>query len=136
MYAKNNNGSPLIEKVVRNSNSLKVNYYRNYSTLTSITNERFVRVDPWFITGFTDAEGCFMCNIIKKPKYKVGWEIQRVFQIKLHVKDFLVILGIQHSLGNIGTVDSNQSTCTFRVRKFQEIIQLIEFFDKYPLISG
>lgn len=78
-----------------------------------------------------------MCNILKKPKYKAGAgrEIQPVFQIKLHVKDFLVILGIQHSLGNIGTVDSSQSTCTFRVRKLQEIIQLIEFFDKYPLIS-
>jgi len=139
LYAKNNYGSPLIEKVVRNSNSLKVNYHRNYSTLTSITNERLVKVDPWFITGFTDAVakggGCFMCNILKKPKYKAGWEIQPVFQIKLHVKDFLVILGIQHSLGNIGTVDSSQSTCTFRVKKLQEIIQLIEFFDKYPLIS-
>ena len=70
-----------------------------------------------------------MCNMTKKPQYKAGWEIQPVFQIKLHVKDFPVILGIQHSLGNIGTVDNSQSTCTFRVRKLQEIIELIKFFD-------
>ena len=92
-------------------------------------------LNPWFITGFTDAEGSFMCNMIKKPKYKAGWEIQPVFQIKLHVKDFPVILGIQHSLGNIGTVDNSQSTCNFRVRKLKEIIELIKFFDKYPLIT-
>lgn len=56
-------------------------------------------------------------------------------QIKLHVKDFPVLLGIQHSLGNIGTVDNSQSACTFRVRKLKEIIELIKIFDKYPLIS-
>ena len=73
--------------------------------------------------------------MVKKPKYKAGWEIQPVFQIKLHVKDFPVILGIQPSLGNIGTVDNSQSTCTFRVRKLKEIIELIKFFYKYPLIT-
>ena len=135
MYAKNNYDSPLIGKIVRNSNSLKINSRRNYSTLKNKIDERFAQVDPWFITGFTDAEGCFMCNMVKKPKYKAGWEIQPVFQIKLHVKDFPVILGIQHSLGNIGTVENNQSTCTFRVRKLKEIIELIKFFDKYPLIT-
>ena len=135
MYAKNNYDSPLIGKVVRNSNSLKVNSRRNYSTLKNKIDERFAQVDHWFITGFTDAEGCFMCNMLKKPKYKAGWEIQPFFQIKLHVKDFSVILGIQHSLGNIGTVDISQSACTFRVRKLKEIIELIKFFDKYPLIS-
>ena len=135
MYAKNNYDSPLIGKIVRNSNSLKINSRRNYSTLKNKIDERFAQVDPWFITGFTDAEGCFMCNMVKKPKYKAGWEIQSVFQIKLHVKDFPVILGIQHNLGNIGTVHNSQSTCTFRVRKLKEIIELIKFFDKYPLIT-
>ena len=33
MYAKNNYDSPLIGKIVRNSNSLKINSRRNYSTL-------------------------------------------------------------------------------------------------------
>lgn len=137
LYGKNNSGSPLIEKAVRHSNYLKVNFRRNYSTTTSKnkSDERLAQVNPWFITGFTDAEGCFMCNMIKKPKYKAGWEIQPVFQIKLHVKDFFVILGIQRSLGDIGTVVNRESTCTFRVRKLQELIELIKFFDKYPLIS-
>ena len=45
------------------------------------------------------------------------------------------MLGIQHSLGGIGTVTSNQSICVFRVRKFIEVLELVKFFDKYPLIS-
>ena len=45
------------------------------------------------------------------------------------------MLKIQHSLGGIGTVTSNQSICVFRVRKFQQVLELVKFFDKYPLIS-
>lgn len=137
MCVKNNYDSPLIGEVDTNLNSSRVNFRRNYSTFMNKieNNEVKTQINPWFITGFTDAEGSFMCNMTRKPKYKAGWEIQPVFQIKLHVKDSSVILGIQQSLGNIGIVDISQSTCNFRVRKLQEIIQLIEFFDKYPLIS-
>jgi hypothetical protein len=82
-----------------------------------------------------DVKGCFTCSVLKSSCYKFGWEIQLSFQIKLHVKDFPVLLRIQHSLNGIGTVTSNQSTCTFRVRKLNELVELVKFFDKYPLIS-
>ena len=93
------------------------------------------KIDPWFITGFTDGEGCFSCSVLKSSSYKIGWEVQLNFQIKLHVKDYPLLLKIQHSLGGIGTVNSNQSICVFRVRKFQQLLELVKFFDKYPLIS-
>jgi hypothetical protein len=28
-------------------------------------------IDPWFITGFTDAEGCFTLRIVRNKKMKV-----------------------------------------------------------------
>lgn len=79
--------------------------------------------------------GCFSCSVIKSSSYKLGWEVQLNFQIKLHVKDFALLLAIQRSLGGIGTINSNQSSCAFRVRKLKELIELVKFFDKYPLIS-
>ncbi len=45
------------------------------------------------------------------------------------------MLSIQHSLGGIGNVTSNQSICVFRVRKLKELLELVKFFDKYSLIS-
>lgn len=33
------------------------------------------RINPWFVTGFSDAlqsRGCFMINFLKSPQYKVG----------------------------------------------------------------
>ena len=131
LYTRNSYDSPL-----NGFNSLNVNTRRYYVTLSdskrTIDNSQ---IDPWFITGFTDGEGCFSCSVLKSSSYKFGWEVQLNFQIKLHVKDFPLLLGIQHSLGGIGTVSSNQSTSAFRVRKFQEVVELVKFFDKYPLIS-
>jgi hypothetical protein len=28
--------------------------------------------EPWFISGFTDAEGCFLVAVRKTPKNKLG----------------------------------------------------------------
>jgi hypothetical protein len=131
LYTRNTYDSPL-----NGFNSLNVNTRRYYATLSD--SKRTIdklQIDPWFITGFTDGEGCFSCSVLKSSSYKFGWEVQLNFQIKLHVKDYPLLLAIQHSLGGIGTVSSNQSICAFRVRKFQEVVEVVKFFDKYPLIS-
>jgi hypothetical protein len=47
----------------------------------------FIILNPWFVTGFTDAEGCFGLYIYKNKNYKTGWSINLVFQISLHEKD-------------------------------------------------
>jgi hypothetical protein len=46
----------------------------NYTTNTNNLN-------PNFITGFCDAEGCFTLNISKDPRYTLGWSIKLVFSI-------------------------------------------------------
>lgn len=94
-----------------------------------------LQIDPWFITGFSDGEGCFSYSVLKSYSYKISWEIQPIFQIKRHVRYYPILLRIQHSLGGIGTVIINQSSCAFRVRKLSDLIELMIFFDKYPLIS-
>ena len=117
-------------------NSLNVNTRRYYATLSNNKHKiNDLQIDPWFITGFSDGEGCFSCSVLKSSSYKFGWEVQPIFQIKLHIRDYPLLLRIQRSLGGIGTVSSNQSSCAFRVKKLSELIELIIFFDKYPLIS-
>ena len=134
MYTKNFYDSPL-----NGFNSLNVHtpFRRHYVTLSNNkhTIDKPLQIDPWFTTGFTDGEGCFTCSVLKSHSYKLGWEVQPTFQIKLHVRDLPLLLGIQRSLGGIGVISSSQSVCTLRVRKFQELVELVKFFDKYPLIT-
>src|SRR5690606_1941139 len=44
-------------------------------------------LDPNFITGFTDAEGCFMVIVSKRKDLLISWTVQAVFKITLHSKD-------------------------------------------------
>lgn len=113
-----------------------------YSTLLSPTPKGGMGIEkplnamnPWFIVGFTDAEGCFMVSITKNPVYNTGWEIQLSFQIKLHKRDLALLENIRISLGQIGHIGVGKDSCVFRVRKFDQVLSLIEFFDKYSLIS-
>ena len=39
---------------------------------TFLAHIRTQKINPWFITGFADGEGCFSINVIKNKKYKTG----------------------------------------------------------------
>ena len=40
---------------------------RNFSTIKNPSN-----LNPWFLTGFTDGEGCFRVRISKRNERKTG----------------------------------------------------------------
>ena len=52
---------------------------------------------PNWITGFTDAEGCFSVILTKRPTLK--WRIIVSFEINLHSKDILILNRIKNFLG-------------------------------------
>jgi len=68
LYRKIFYGSPLI-----GFDSLNVNTPRYYVTLSNNKHKiDDLQIDPWFITGFSDGEGCFSCSILKSSFYKIG----------------------------------------------------------------
>jgi NADH-ubiquinone oxidoreductase chain 6 len=52
-------------------------------------------LDPNFITGFTDAEGCFLIKIGKKNSSKLNWQVRATFAINLHSKDLELLRSFQ-----------------------------------------
>jgi len=44
-------------------------------------------LNPNFLTGFADGEGCFAVILKKQPAYKIGWKVEPRFSIGLHKKD-------------------------------------------------
>lgn len=50
-------------------------------------NPNLIRDIPQFITGFTDAEGCFNISIFKDNTFKFGWRVKLTYIISLHSKD-------------------------------------------------
>ena len=49
---------------------------RSFSTLNSITE---TELNPWFVTGFSDAEGCFTIKVQPNAKLKTKWRVRPVF---------------------------------------------------------
>ena len=57
------------------------------------------KINPWFLTGFTDAEGSFIIKIHSNEQLKTKWRVRPVFSITLHVKDLSLLENIQKTLG-------------------------------------
>jgi hypothetical protein len=95
-------------------------------------------LDPWFITGFTDAEACFSVNFSENKKLKLGWRVQPNFRIELHTKDLDLLKSIQLFFKDIGEfgVNSTRESVFFQVRNLDDLVNIIiPHFDKYPLQS-
>lgn len=94
------------------------------------------KLDPNWVTGFVDGEGCFYVHIDKRKNRKSGWHVQACFQIKLHIKDKDLLLQIKSFFGEVGTILINYNFVVYRVCKINNITNIIiPHFDKYPLIS-
>lgn len=112
--------------------SKPVQLTRAFSTF----NQSNIKLNPLFVTGFTDAEGSFMVNIVKSSKYKVGWMVQASFSIGLHKKDSVILEQIKATLGNIGNISQQGSDAIrFRVQSIKDLFFVIDHFDKFPLIT-
>lgn len=96
------------------------------------------KLDPNWVTGFTDAEGCFMININKRETNRMGWQIRPCFQIKLHIKDKDLLLQIKSFFSEVGTIvtNYNYNFAVYGVHSLGDITNIIiPHFKKYPLIS-
>ena len=111
----------------------------NLIQLRNYSSERKIVFSPSFISGFSDAEGSFVVTILKNPRYKIGWNVQARFQIKLHEKDRALLLIIQNYFGGIGYISkiNDKSTVEFRVSDITSLNNIIiPHFEKYTLITN
>jgi len=91
-------------------------------------------IEPWFMTGFTDAEGCFSIKIQPNAKLKTKWRVRPVFSITLHIKDAFLLEAIKHTLG-VGNISKSSKTVIFAVDSIKEIPVILNHFDNYPLLT-
>lgn len=111
---------------------------RNYKNNLLPLTPQIIQLDPWFITGFVDAEGCFSVRV-RKSKNKnpiVGWNIECIFSTHLHSRDLPLLKEIQAYFGGIGKITEGKNHCMYYVSSIEELTTvIIPNFVKYPLIS-
>jgi len=117
-------------------NSKIKNYNISYRQVRSYSDHKpTYKLDPYFVTGFSDAESSFSVSLGKPSNEKQGWRIMCIFVIVLHKKDLDLLNSINNFFG-VGKVYLYSSdSCVFTVQSIKDLEIIINHFNKYSLIS-
>ena len=101
----------------------------------SFNNKNTFYLNPDYITGFVDGEGCFSVSIFKDSRRLNGWQVKPIFSISLHKKDINLLEAIQRTF-DVGKIYKHGAdSMQYRVSSLSNLRVIIEHFDKYPLIT-
>ena len=130
-----------IKKILTTNPKLKMYSTLGASTLNypsvdgcSLSTENNL-LNPYYVTGFTDAEGSFLINIQSRSGQKLGYSISLSFKLKLHSKDseFLEKICNFFNVGKIYT--RKDGYIEYIVNSMKEMEIIINHFNNYPLIT-
>jgi hypothetical protein len=68
-----------------------------------------ITLNPYFITGFTDAEGSFTVTIYPDLNMKTGIRVNAGFKIGLNEQDLDLLIQIHNFFGGIGKIYYNET---------------------------
>jgi hypothetical protein len=137
---KKNNKIYKINKIL---NKFKIKKSENYILSNKFnrsihTNVNKSNLNPFYISGFSDAESTFVIAITKRSYLNVGWGISTIFKIQLHSKELPLINLIKSFFKDVGNIDVNKTrdSVAYTVNSVKDIKNIIiPHFEKYPLIS-
>jgi len=110
-------------------------YSSNSSKYPTYNLNNTYYLNPYYITGLVDAEGCFTTSIYKDCRMKTGWQVKPIFQLNLHKKDIKLLEALQKTWGVGKIYKHGQDSFMYRVSSLKNLRVIITHFDNYPLIT-
>ncbi len=104
---------------------------------TKVTTQQ---LDPSWIVGFVDGEGCFSVSIHRNQQYTrrtQGWQLTPTFQVYQHEKERRLLERIRDHFdcGRLYHKGPNSTVVTFSVARLTDLEQrIIPFFEKHRLL--
>ena len=92
-------------------------------------------LDPWFVTGLAEGEGCFCVSFSIRPKLRCGLEVRPSFSLSLNERDRQLLVDLQTFFG-CGAIRESRSDRTFKYesRSTSELVaRVVPHFETYPL---
>jgi hypothetical protein len=99
-----------------------------------------MNLEPWYVTGLVEGEGCFCVSISKHKTKKLGFDARLMFEIEMIIDDKPLLEAVQKYFGCGQIYELNYERYGWRPRvkyavKSQKDIfeKVIVHFEKYPL---
>lgn len=100
-----------------------------YSTIS----DKYQGLNPWWVTGYTDAKGCFMMNTAKAKTAKLGYTVRFIYQISIHTSDIVIFQRLKENFNNKGEAFEAAGYVHFKVTNFKDLQEvIIPHFSAYP----
>ena len=120
-----------------NQLSLWVNYFnikfnKNIKLINKSANISLQ--DPW-LSGFTDAEGCFNVSITNNKKYKLNSVIKLKYILDQKDENILNIIKDLFDLGKVTYRSDTEGVYRYTITGYKSINKVISYFNKYPLYT-
>ncbi len=92
-------------------------------------------LDPWYVTGLADGEGCFCVSLAIRAKLRLGLEVRPSFSLSLNEKDLRLLEDLQ-AFFDCGWIRESKSDRTFKfeARSIGDLTSnILPHFERYPL---
>jgi LAGLIDADG endonuclease len=92
-------------------------------------------LDPWYVTGLSEGEGCFCVSFAIRAKLKTGLEARPSFSLSLNRKDRQLLQDL-HAFFGCGWIRESRSDRTFKyeARSIGDLVDSINpHFEEFPL---
>ena len=110
--------------------------YNLKSLFNNYQRSRQIKISPYYVTGFADAESCFLINILAKSDIKIGYHVSLAFKIKLHAKDIILLERVRNYLDKKGAIYTRKDGYVdYVVTSKKDLEIIVNHFDNYPLIT-
>ena len=91
------------------------------------------RLDPQWVTGFVDGEGCFHVSINRHPRMTMQWQVLPEFRIVQHSRDEELLNEIRQFFCAGKVVVNRGDRKELRIRKLNELRTVVKFFERNQL---
>ena len=94
-------------------------------------------LNPWFVSGLVEGEGCFTVSFSFRKRLKIGIETRPSFSLSLNQRD-LDLLQRVHAHFDCGAIRYSRSDRTYKYesRSISDLTRrIVPHFERYPLVG-
>lgn len=93
------------------------------------TSSNNYKLNPYYVSGFSDAEASFTISIVERSYLKLGWGVSPIFTIQLHSKELPLLQKLKSYFGGVGNITvqntENRNSATYSVSSIKDLNNVI-----------